>query len=899
MGKGDRSRAINSRIECRSWVLGVALLLAIFLACEAKDDNPAGPGTLATDDPVVETETGAILADGRDSTEVAAYVFSEGGDPLRGIAVRFRTDFGMITPIAVTDASGRVSANLTSEYSSVDRTARVCAEIPETADSSSISTGKAGLLASLTPAAAGARLVWFGPPEGAPAKNELALAAAGTGERTACADIPLLGVTVTIEAGPGSLPADGVSASTLRALFRETVRRVPIEGAALTFSTSAGNVGAEKVTDREGIALVSLTSSTSPDTAAVGVYLDLVKVAETAVPFLPVRMDLAVSPPSIPADGVSEGGVIATLLSEENRPLAGLAIHFETDHGSILSPVTTGGDGRAVASITSAPEPGNATVIARFADALIETIFVSFGTEFLPAEIFLAADPAEIVADGLSGASLSATLLDSTGNTVTDGTPVFFEILSGGGLLPGASSTAGGVAEAVLTSGTVASTATIRASAGTLSDTITVRYLPGDPAALLLAADPSGVLANGQEISAITATAEDLFGNRVKPGTEVTFETERGMIGERALTDSNGVAAVIYTAAFGAGEDRITATAGDAVEQITIDLFAGDPTAVLLDSLSGDAVHVQGTGYPEAATMVFRVYDANGVPVGPGYPVHFDLAAVTDGGGEFLYPASDTTDNWGRVRTTLNAGTRPGVTESIARIVSPFIESQVVSVAIHGFLPDPDHLEIAADTLNIPGLCYAGWEDSLFAWVYDRFSNPVAGGTAVYFSSDYCGVAGSDTTDERGMARVIFTSTEPYPPDGYVTITAQTADSLGSRISHETTILLSGCTGPITVTPDSFSIDDGEYEQFEYTVSDVYGRPLSAGTTITVTSTGGTLGGDINVTLPDVLAGYTNFSFFLGDATPGDNQPAVLVFVTIEVASKNGNVYTSIAGKID
>jgi len=899
VGMGDWSRAVNSRIECRSWVLGVALLLAIFLACEAKDEGPTGPGTFATGDPVVEPASGAILADGRDSTEVAAYVFSEEGNPLRGIAVRFRTDFGMITPMAVTDAAGRVSAILKSEYSSIDRTIRVCAEIPERADSTSISTGKEGLLASRVPPPAGACLVWFGPSDGAPAKNRLALVAAGTAERTACADIALLGVTVSVDAGPGSLPADGVSVSTLRAVLRETVRGVPVERAALSFSTSAGNVEAEKVTDGEGIALASLTSSTSPDTAVVGVYLDLVKVAETAVPFRAVRMDLAASPPSIPADGESEGGVIATLLSEENRPLAGLAIRFETDRGSILSPVITGDDGRAVALITSAPEPGNAMVIARFAGALIETIFVSFGTEFLPAEIFLAADPVEIVADGLSGAALSATLLDSTGNAVPDGTPVLFEILSGGGLLPGASSTAGGVAEAALTSGTIVSTATIRASTGDLSDTITVRYVPGDPAALLLAADPAGVLANGQEISAIAATAKDLFGNRVKRGTEVTFEAERGVIGERALTDSNGVAAVIYTAAFGAGVDRITATAGDAVGQITIDLFADDPTAVLLDSLSRDAVHVQGTGYTEAATMVFRVYDANGVPVGPGYPVDFELVATTDGGGEFLYPVSDTTDSRGRVRTTLNAGTRPGVTESVARIASLFIESQVVPVAIHGFLPDPDHLEIAADTLNIPGLCYAGWEDSVFAWVYDRFSNPVAGGTAVYFSSGYCGIAGSDTTDERGRARAIFTSTEPYPPDGYVTITAQTADSLGSRISHETTILLSGCTGPITVDPDTFFIDDGDYEQFGYTVSDVYGRPLSAGTAITVTSTGGILGGDISVILPDVLAGYTDFSFFLGDATPGDGQPAVPVFVTIEVASKNGNAYTSIAGKID
>ncbi|MFH1679380.1 MAG: invasin domain 3-containing protein [Candidatus Eisenbacteria bacterium] len=887
--------------------LGLFVLsLAVLLACEAKDEGPTGPGTLPTDDPVVDRGTGTLLADGTDTKEVYAYVFSEWGAPLEGIAVRFTTSVGTITPSAVTDRNGRAWATLRSVYSASDLTAHVCASIPDRADSSALPNRKAGVRLAPQELFDVAKIVRFETEDaanGLPGKTAVSSSALEAASRSACLDQAVLGVSVSLAASPGRIPADGVSASSLRAVLSETTRGVPIAGSVLGFASSAGSIEGEKTTDGGGGAVVRLTSGTSPDTADVGVYIGTARAAEAEVRFAPIRMILSPSPGSVNADGESGSEITATLLTEEMAPLAGLAVSFETDRGVVSSPVTTGTDGKAVATLTSTAAAGVAVVTARFADALVESVEVRFVTSFLPARLVLMADPSEIVANGVSTATLRAAVSDSTGIAVPDGTPVRFVVLSGGGTVSGLAGTAGGTATMTLTSGTASGPAVVRAYADGAADTVTVRYVPGAPSRIALAADPGSLLANGLETSTITAVVFDAHGNRAGAGVEVGFAATRGTIEPGAITDSTGTTVVSYTAGFGAGQARITATAGAASGQIVLSLLSNAPAAILLDSLSHEEIRIQGTGYPEASSMVFRLVDCYGVPIGADRPtiVGFELVARSAGGGEYLCCLLDTTDAWGRVRTALHSGTAPGVTETIARIVgsSPLVESQVVPVAIHGTLPHPNHLDIDPDTLNIPGLVYSDWTNPMVALVYDRFSNPVPAGTAVYFSTNYCGITGSDVTDERGQAFATFVSMNPYPPDGLVTITAQTADSLGNRISNSTVIRLSGPTAPIVVDPTTFAIADGGSRYFTYQVRDVYGNPLTHHTLVEVTSTSGTLAGDIVFDMPDVISGHTGFSFYLADAVPGDPDPPLSVFVTIRVTSVNGNASITISGTID
>ncbi len=211
----------------------------------------------------------------------------------------------------------------------------------------------------------------------------------------------------------------------------------------------------------------------------------------------------------------------------------------------------------------------------------------------------------------------------------------------------------------------------------------------------------------------------------------------------------------------------------------------------------------------------------------------------------------------------------------------------------------PDRITLEPDRLNIPGRCITGQEDLIVATVYDRFSAPGMQGSVVYFFANFGRITPSATTDSSGRARATFLSVPPFPTDGLVTITARAAESPGNRIETGATILLSSCTTPIEILPDSFTLVDGGSQVFSFTVNDIGGNPLSPGSTILITSTSGTLAGDIDFQIPDVRSGYTDFSFWIADGVPGDPDPPQPAFITIEVTSPNGNIATTISGTVD
>jgi hypothetical protein len=292
------------------------------------------------------------------------------------------------------------------------------------------------------------------------------------------------------------------------------------------------------------------------------------------------------------------------------------------------------------------------------------------------------------------------------------------------------------------------------------------------------------------------------------------------------------------------------------------------------------------------------------VPVGAGVTVEFDLAARTNGGigaGEYLEPTSDVSDERGFVSTALNAGTMPGATETVARVVTDegAIESRVVAVTIAGSLPSADNLTVASAQLNVPGLCFYNLRAQVVALVYDRFHNPVPQGTIVYFSSRYGGIEAQDTTDASGAARVELISANELPPDGFVEIAAQTANAEGASIADTSLVLFSGCTRLENIAPASFAVGNGGCQSFTFNVWDEHGHPLAAGTRIIVTTTTGVVTGDVDVVLPDTQSGYTAFSFALCDADPDDDDPPRTTAVSIRVTSPNNDASALVRGTVN
>jgi len=323
--------------------------------------------------------------------------------------------------------------------------------------------------------------------------------------------------------------------------------------------------------------------------------------------------------------------------------------------------------------------------------------------------------------------------------------------------------------------------------------------------------------------------------------------------------------------------------------------------------LSGEAdshIYIRGSGLKEYALINFLVTDDQGVAVDQDHKitVHFSILNGPNGG-EYVYPAEMETAN-GKAYTILNSGTVAGPVQiqASAEVDTATIRTLPIRLAIYGGLPDENHFSIALQKVNIAGQVHSGIIDQITAFIGDKYSNPVAPGTVVYFSTDYGIVEGAGQTDAMGRATARFMSAYPLPPDPltnpFAHISAFTyTDTLASKqISTSRNLLLSGPTAAVTVTPSSFTYDNtNKATNFIYTVSDVWGYPLVGGTAIQVDATDGTLYGDVGINLQDTQAsgqGSTQFSF---SWAPGDSLEAAQVYISIKVNTPEyGNGYRSL-----
>ncbi len=915
-------------------LLPLLLVLALALAwsCKKSEDGgtvgvPAGAG-LPTSEPRLGSADNEILADGEDVIEIVARITDQSGRPLIRVPVIFRVESGVgsiADPNAVTDFNGRASVVLSSIASPVNVTSRVCASIPDEVDSSAaffkdgnreplqfpvetpvieMEAAKAGALREGNAASAA----------------NAAYPALSPTDKTGCVTVTMLGIEVVLSAAKSQIPADGVRTTEVTAFIRQTVSGIPIPNKRVRFSTTDGRIDSEFTTDSNGEVEAILRSSTTPGGAVITAFLGAGLEETIDVEFTPITFLLGVDTPALAADGVSQARVVATALSQDRNPLAGLSIEFATRLGTITSPIVTDGSGRAVATLVGDGRAGVDTVFARFGGATVGTVVVVLTETFKPQRVVASASPASILADGLSQSAILAAVFDSLGGPVPDGTVVAFAIVSGGGSLASSATTEGGVARATLTSPTVTGTAVVRASVGGVSATTSVAFTPNVPAGLQVTANPTSLVGNEIETSMIVATVRDLNGNLVGPGVSVTFSADRGRITASSLTNDASQAMAVYTSALGAGPVKINVTSGGTQGFVNLTLTSGDPSQIVLINDPPFSIGVARDGQPQSATMIFQVRSADGVPIGAANPVtvQFTLDAKTNNGlgsGEFLQPASDVTDENGVVRTTLNSGSKAGTTRTVARITiagTPprVIESRVIPINIDADLPVVRNLTVASQLLNIEGLCYFNIRTRITALVYDQFQNPVPEGTVVYFTSRYAGIQAADTTDDHGLADVDLISANELPPttlttgtfgfpNGFVQVYSQTADSGGAQIRDSTYVLFSGCSILENVSPSSFTIADAGCQNFTFNLWDLNHNPLTAGTKISVSTTAGTLGGDTDFTLPDTQFGFTLFSFTLCDADPGDTDPAVGATVTIKITSKNGNVSTSISGTIN
>ncbi|MGD0338978.1 MAG: hypothetical protein ABSB78_09335 [Bacteroidota bacterium] len=363
----------------------------------------------------------------------------------------------------------------------------------------------------------------------------------------------------------------------------------------------------------------------------------------------------------------------------------------------------------------------------------------------------------------------------------------------------------------------------------------------------------------GTVIGTINVQVGDKFGNPVRPGTPVYFSASAGVIEGTAKTDDKGKVSVTWSGGNPPpsedGQAYITAnTIGENGVQISDILHFEFGKIVLphrpgaasisLISISRQQLSVRGAGTNESADIIFEIRDSTGVPVGLSNKVTVDFS-IQGGvnGGEFLTPVSAETDTAGKVKTTINAGTKAGVIQISAQVQvgTAIIRSSQVTVTISGGAPNPYHFSITSNVVsNIdwpkPGTIIG----TIKVQVGDKYGNPVQLNTSVYFSTTAGIIEGTGYTDGNGIVSVDWRSGNPPPPrNGFATVTASVVGENGVPIADSLRFTFTGpaITGGearviqfISASNTLLSVDEAagpQSSEITFEVRDSLGNPVN------------------------------------------------------------------------
>ncbi|MFZ1947710.1 MAG: invasin domain 3-containing protein [bacterium] len=624
----------------------------------------------------------SILADGLATAAIEVTVVDGDGSPVSGAQVTFSTDVGSVRGAsAFTDGDGYAEATLVSVASGVDLAGTVQAVV---------------------------RYDSFNQTESAP-----------------CI---MRGVSVSVEAEPAAMPADGVSIAAVTAWVRETTSGAPVPGAQVVFGSTLGAISGPVVTDDNGLATTYLVSSTTPGVATItALYGEIDET--TQVTFGSLTLLLVAAEPKMAADGASSQTITATLLSESHNPVSGVEVDFTTNYGLVTGSAMTDGRGRASALLTAPTSLATAKVIASFKGVCKDTVQVSFQNPILS----LRALPVVVTAKPGNSVSIVAYATFSDGSAVPNGTAVAFSTTQGfitaSGLVQSGQATS-----QLRPNGAADDEVIVRATCGSASTTTQVMFVPDVAAEVACRALPDTISGGGTSFSLIEARITDTYGNPVGDGTLVTFSLQAGsgLVSPTGLT-SAGVATARFSPT-GGGVARVRATCDQAYADAGIVVLAQMAGAIIA---SPDTAWISvGEGADRGqAVITAHVFDSHMTPVDEGTEVTFRILGGP-GGGEYLdqpglgYGPVIKETSGGMASVTVNSGTKAGTL--LMTITAGDHVSTAVKVGISAGLPDAIFVTTGEVVTGGDGI----YIQAVSAIVRDKYNNPVENGTAVYFTLD-------------------------------------------------------------------------------------------------------------------------------------------------------------------
>jgi hypothetical protein len=344
------------------------------------------------------------------------------------------------------------------------------------------------------------------------------------------------------------------------------------------------------------------------------------------------------------------------------------------------------------------------------------------------------------------------------------------------------------------------------------------------------------LVADGQSFTRVTITTRNQLG-RPMPNQTVTlslspaqgrFEDLNGNPITQVSTGTTGIVEVIYRSGTRAGSVTLTASVGAISGQAVITLVPGSPATI---ELVVNPSVAKADGQTEVSVTA-TVRDANNNAV-PNVQVQFSAVPALN----ILQPTV-TTDSSGQATTTIIAPTQAGTYTLIARvgtisrsITLQFTAAEVSTIALSAertqlvvTLParygETDYSEISVFSRT-----------TITAAVRDGNNNPV-GNVVVQFSANFGLIQATATTDDQGIARVVYVAPSVVP-SGPVTVTATSGTATANL---ELTVI----PGPpakvrMSATPLVIPADGRTSSQLRIEVRDANDNIVADGTRVVLT----------------------------------------------------------------
>jgi hypothetical protein len=461
-------------------------------------------------------------------------------------------------------------------------------------------------------------------------------------------------------------------------------------------------------------------------------------------------------------------------------------------------------------------------VIARFSDwGLADTAYIVIEPEEPVGEVNLMVQPDEGIA-GKDSSTVRVNVFLENGLRAPDNTEVLFHT-DCGNFKNDTIKTSNGIAFNTYYFCPSRGTATIYANVGeVVSNEFTVIVNPGGPKSVSIDATPNEVYIGSQELVSVTAQVYDTMGNPVFEGVLVSFTTTHGSINENASTDNDGIARATLNPGTEAGNAKVKALVGSAVDSITVRIVAGTANTLALN-VSPASIQVRGTGGVDQALVEATVLDANQNPVPDGQWVTFQIVVGPGGGvninGSGEIDSAQTSS--GVARVTLNAGIYPGIVDLRA---STFVGEEEIfahksNISVVSGPPASISLQPREIGTDAGG---GAWQVEVAAQVRDMFNNPVSNNWVVFFSIEpdvaaivseqvYTGNPDENDDSRAGFAytQLTWLSSQTFQP---VIITAECQPPEGT-VREDTTFVLPLQEGELNLlcTPQHWHfLDDGD-----------------------------------------------------------------------------------------